>query len=254
MNGRTLLFVLLMVAAIAGMARCSRDPHRTALPFGSTDLSSVQAALQRLPEDERALVEAYVERSNGDVLPPAFADPDDPLTARTFGEAIELQRAWNLRRAAEDVRVGELHEARQAKLQPLRALVGARVVQARISAASDRAPAPPGVATAAVDSTPHFETRIAIDNRGDSVVVGLRGSLRARDRDEHLPLDLCYIELGSDRPLPAGGRIEVVCRHTRRGITPQQQAFVDAPPGRFTVEWEPRHIRFEDGREIDSGL
>lgn len=253
MNGRTIVLLLVLVAAIAGMARCSRDPHRTPLPFGSTDLSSVEPALQRLPTDERALVEAYVERSRGDVLPAAFADPDDPLTARTFGEAIELQRAWNLRRAADDARAAELHQAREARLQPLRALVGARVLQAQITPA-EGAPAQPGVAHDADEREPRFEIRIALANRSRQAIVGLRGSMRARDRDEYLPLDLCYIELGSDRPLPVGGSVEVVCRHQQRGLTDQQRAFVAAQPGRFTVDWEPAHIRFEDGREVDSGL
>ena len=60
---------LVAIALLAWFAHGLRDPLRTALPFGTTDLSSVQVQLRRLSPADRALVEAYVRRSHGDVLP-----------------------------------------------------------------------------------------------------------------------------------------------------------------------------------------
>ena len=87
----TRIFGVLGVVALLGYAiHRGQDPLRTALPFGTTDLSSVDVALQKLQADDRGLVEAYVKRSSGDVLTTKFADPDEPFTARTFAEAIAL--------------------------------------------------------------------------------------------------------------------------------------------------------------------
>ncbi|MBK9656440.1 MAG: hypothetical protein IPO66_13640 [Rhodanobacteraceae bacterium] len=245
MSPRQLVLILAVGTVVVLGFRHSRDPHRTALPFGSTDLSSVQAELARLPADERTLVEDYVKRSNGDVLPAQFADPDDPLTARTFGEAIELQRAWVERMKVEDARMADLRAERDARLAPLRAIADARVVKAQIVGAD-------GLPVAGVGG--NFVTRIRIQNLGNESIVGLSGSLKARDRDEYLPLDLCWIDLGSQQTLAAGASTEFHCGRGRGGASDQQRAYVENPPGRFIVEWEPRHIKLASGRELDSGL
>ena len=243
MTSRNLVLILAIGLLYFGY-RYSSDPHRTALPFGSTDLSSVQAELARLPDEERALVEAYVKRSNGDVLTAQFADPDDPLTARTFGEAIELQRAWIDRMEVDEARMAQLRTERDAQLAPLRAIADARVVKAQIVGADGSLTGVGG----------NFVTRIRIQNRGNEAIVGLSGSLKARDRDEYLPLDLCWIDLGSQQTLAAGASTEFDCGRGTGGASDQQRAFVENPPGRFTVEWEPRHIKLASGRELDSGL
>lgn len=243
MTARHLVLILAIGFLFFGY-RYSSDPHRTALPFGSTDLSSVQAELARLPDEERALVEAYVKRSNGDVLTAQFADPDDPLTARTFGEAIELQRAWIDRMEVDEARMAQLRTERDAQLAPLRAIADARVIKAQIVGADGSLTGVGG----------NFVTRIRIQNRGNEAIVGLSGSLKARDRDEYLPLDLCWIDLGSQQTLAAGASTEFDCGRGTGGASDQQRAFVDNPPGRFSVEWEPRHIQLASGRELDSGL
>ena len=244
MNLRNVLVVVALGVVVVLGARHSRDPRITELPFGSTDLSSVQAELARLPDEERALVEAYVKRSNGDVLTAQFADPDDPLTARTFGEAIELQRAWIDRMEVDEARMAQLRTERDAQLAPLRAIADARVIKAQIVGADGSLTGVGG----------NFVTRIRIQNRGNEAIVGLSGSLKARDRDEYLPLDLCWIDLGSQQTLAAGASTEFDCGRGTGGASDQQRAFVENPPGRFTVEWEPRHIKLASGRELDSGL
>lgn len=241
MTARQLLAGVAIIAALLLAGRCSRDPHRTALPFGSTDLSSVEKDLARLPADERKLVEDYVARSNGDVLPAQFADPDDPLTARTFGEAIELQRDWKARQAVADARAAELGAQRDARLAPLRALVGARVVKSEVRQ-SDAA------------AHPVFITRVRVDNLGDEAIVALTGSLHARDREAVLRMDLCWIDLGHQGVLPARGHVEFDCGNPARGVSDQQQDFVRNPAGRFEVVWEPHRIKLASGRELDAGL
>jgi hypothetical protein len=116
---------LVAIALLAWFAHGLRDPLRTALPFGTTDLSSVQVQLRRLSPADRALVEAYVRRSHGDVLPAKFADPDQPFTARTLGEAIALEKAWDVRRDAKDAEAARRQAERDAAMAPLRDAVEA---------------------------------------------------------------------------------------------------------------------------------
>lgn len=253
--GKVVLIVVL-IAAGAMLFRTSRDPHRTALPFGSTDLSSVQTQLARLPDDERALVEAYVKRSNGDVLPPSMADPDEPLTARTFAQAIALQRDWQAKQAVNDARMADLRAQRQARLAPLQALVRASVVKAEIITRNEfQARTDPNFATQShrVDTSPTFWLRIRVENLSDERINAMTGSLHARDKQSVLSMDLCWIDLRGTE-LPARSNLELTCGHNHRGATQQQRDFIANRAGRFTVEWEPHRITLASGRELDSGL
>ncbi|MDP2226851.1 MAG: hypothetical protein Q8J78_05190, partial [Moraxellaceae bacterium] len=201
MSGRTLLLIAVVLAALFMVDRYQRNPHRTALPFGSTDLSGVQEQLAALPPEERQLVEDYVKRSRGDVLTPALADPDDPLTARTFAEAITLQRAWQARMKVEEARMAKLNAQRDARLAPLRALVDARVVRAETLTPNEFGarrdpnyfPQPERTGDGLI-----FVTRIQVRNIGNESIVKVKGSLKARDSEAYLPLDLCWIDLGED--------------------------------------------------------
>jgi len=259
-----ILGVLLGVVIVFYGARWLRDPHRTALPFGSTDLSSVQGALGRLPADERTLVESYVRRSNGDVLPPKFADPDNPLTARTFGEAIALEKSWQEKmrkqQAIADARAAE----RDAAMAPLRAAVSARVAKsevltrdefdARMMAGAAQSGASGAKAGHRSDDSGVFVVTVAIDNHSDADIVALQGSLEAKDRDNYLPLDLCWVDLNEQRTIHAHSNLEIQCANRNFIAGPNQRAFVADPPGRFEVVWKPRRVSLSDGKVLDSKL
>ena len=73
MSPKLIVGVLVAVVLIALLVFWPRYPTGTQLPFGTTDLSSVQSELARLTPEDHALVEAYVKRSNGDVLLPSMA-------------------------------------------------------------------------------------------------------------------------------------------------------------------------------------
>ncbi len=69
MNIQTLFKTIGIMIFLIALVIYGRDPYRTKLPFGSTDLSSVEKQLARLSPEDRKLVEDYVKRSKGDVLP-----------------------------------------------------------------------------------------------------------------------------------------------------------------------------------------
>jgi hypothetical protein len=252
------IFALLVgVAIVFALIHYGRDPHRAHLPFGSTDLSTAESDLRRLATDERALVEAYVKRSNGDVLPPSMADPDNPLTARTFGEAIALQRKWNEKMHAQEAVAATRAAERDRAMAPLRDAVSARVAQREILTRDElNERQSPGYLQRAhrVDTDPVFVITVAIDNHTDADIVGLQGSLQARDRDAYLPMDLCWVDLNEQRTIAAHSRSEITCAHPHRNAGAQERDFVADPPGRFTVTWEPKLVRLGDGKVLESKL
>lgn len=257
MNLKQILIGSALVALLAFGARCSRDPLRTALPFGSTDLSAVDAQLARLEAEDRARVEAYVKRSNGDYLPAGMGDPDMPFTARTFAEAIELEKQWEARMAQEAVAQQGRDAERERALAPLRQIVSADIVRAAIEPGSGAAHAPGSAAkrVASPDrgSPERMRLSLRIRNRSAEDVVQLAGTLRARDRDQPLSLSLCYFEISAQQPLKAHEVREFDCLQ-QRAISEQERAFVAGAPGRFTVEWLPRELTLAGGRRLQSNV
>lgn len=237
----------------------ARDPHRTALPFGTTDLSSVEPQLKRLPAEERRLVETYVKRSNGDVLPPKFADPDNPFTARSFSEAIELQQRWEVKVKEMEAKAAAMQVQRDAAMAPLREAVEARLIRAELLSARDWAQRYDQPDRAVKQALPNeaavFVTTIGVYNHTANDVVHVTGSLHAKDRDHWMQLDLCWIDAGRNQPVPAVGHVEVQCSSGSRALDGRERLLIDEGAGdRFTVVWEPHTIEFADGRKLDAKL
>ena len=255
MTFRSFVTLAVLAGALLVLYRIHTDPYGTRLPIGTSDLGSVHKALAKLTDDERALVEAYARRSRGDVLPVQFADPDDPLTARTFAEPIELQRVWETKRKAQEAQLAELRAQHEARLAPLRAQVRASVVKAEIVTRNEyQARRNPYFYQQPyqVDTSPTFLTRIRVENLGNQPIVALRGSLEASDSQAYLSMDLCWIDLDSDEAIAAGDFLEFYCGHDYRGASQQQRDFVNRPEGRFEVKWEPRYVKLASGVELKS--
>lgn len=249
---------LVAIALLAWFAHGLRDPLRTALPFGTTDLSSVQVQLKRLSPADRALVEAYVRRSHGDVLPAKFADPDQPFTARTLGEAIALEKAWDVRRDAKDAEAARRQAERDAAMAPLRDAVEAGVARAEVLARGDlyaaRDPSAPATPASPGEQATVFVVTVSLHNLGGRTITGVQGSLEARDREAWLPLNLCWVDLGGRGPIEPASRVEIRCANPNRHASAQERAFIDDDSDRFTLVWNPRRVEFADGSSLDSGL
>jgi hypothetical protein len=249
---------LLGLGLLWAFVHWARDPHRTALPFGTTDLSSVEPALRRLPAEERRQVEAYVTRSQGDVLPPKFADPDDPLTARTFAEAIALQQRWEVKMKQAQAKADVLQAQRELAMAPLREAVEARLLKRELVSArayEQRYAHPDEPMKAALpNEAAIFIATIGVYNHTATDVIHVTGSFHAKDRDSWMKLDLCWIDTGRNEPVPALGHVELQCAG-RRGADARESAFVAEGFGdRFSLQWEPHTVELADGRTLDAKL
>ncbi|MCB1587328.1 MAG: hypothetical protein KDI56_00335 [Xanthomonadales bacterium] len=247
---KRLLLILLLPVVVIGLMRWLADPRDTALPFGTDDLSSVQAELAELTAEERQLVEDYVRRSRGDVLPPEWADPDEPLTARTFAQAIDLERNYRVRQAEQQVRSEARADARDAAWATLRAIAKVELVRAEVLSAEALAARRGELASNVRSQSGHpvFMVRVRVQNISDETIESLQGSLKARDSEAFLPLDLCWVDRRSS--LRSGAVEEFDCAQLNQSASAQATAFAKPTPGRFEVRWEPSRIVLGSGREL----
>lgn len=250
-------FGILVVVALLGYAiHRGRDPLRTALPFGTTDLSSVEFALEKLQPGDRELVEAYVKRSNGDVLTVKFADPDEPFTARTFAEAIALEKAWTVKRGEQEDATTSRQADRDAAMEPLRDAIEATVTHAEILSPRQLAEsADPDVSAKRAlpsDDATVFVVTVSLHNAAGKPIVGVQGALEAREGDEILPLQLCWVDIGAQQTIETDRHIQIRCGNPARQASPEARAFI-ADRSRYRVTWAPKSVLFADGTRLDSG-
>ncbi|MCL2074903.1 MAG: hypothetical protein FWH15_00415 [Betaproteobacteria bacterium] len=217
------------------------DPHYTKLPVGTTDLTSVQEKLAKLSADERALVQAYVRRSSVTVLSPQFTDPTDSLPARTFGEAIKLQRAWGAKMAAanRETALGS------AKFAPLRAVVQAIAVKVEAIPHSEYQGR-----LSSSDNIAIIATLVRVQNLGGDAIIALRGTLKAVYSESLLSIPLCWFYESDQLALavPKDGDIELTFE--RRSSLSEGDSITNSTKGRFRVVWEPTYVKFADGHEL----
>lgn len=239
----------LAILLVAGLSACSR-PLSTALPLDLADIPKIQPQLDKLPPDERALVLAYLNRSKGDVLPAKFADPDSPFTARTFGEAIKLQRDFEAKQSVRNAQANERRGTREAALEPLREALSISLLHREIETADQvrgREPRP----GQAINDKPVLVTTWLLRNTSGEAILRASGSITVRtesDPKSLMGIDGCYID--HTTPIPAGESVEVRCGNPAKGVGPGQREYVSMPETSLIVSWEPKRIELNSGRVL----
>jgi hypothetical protein len=247
---RTVLFLLFFLFAGYGLFMVANDPYRTALPMEVDDLSPIAPQLAKLPTEDRDLVLEYLKRSNGDVLPAQFADPDNPLTARTFREAIALQKVHRVKMVAERGRMQALEAKRDARLKPLRDALGLKLVKRELLSEAEIYATPqvdewgrakPVVVPPDARKVPVLTYRLT--NRSARAITGFKGS--AEIPGDFLPLMECWID--ETRTLAPGEYHDARCGDVSKIPSAQQVAFVTLPAAQVVLRWYPAEVRFADG-------
>jgi hypothetical protein len=259
----TLFRILIMLVLVGLLGWCSKEtksPYRTALPLDTRDLSPIKPQLDKLPKADRELVLGYLERSKGDVLPAAMADPDSPFTARQFSEAIALQRAFLAKQAGQNAEARARQASRDEQLEPLRAALALHLIRREILT-RDELNARPGAPESAygakrahsgADSRGVLVTTYRLTNTAISDITSVTASITVRKSPRPTTelgiLGSCYFT--HDELLRKGDSTEIRCANMNQGAGAQAQDFVDMPTAEFDVEWVPKRIRFAGGREL----
>ncbi len=248
----SLFRVVLLLMIVAGAPACTKNPLGTALPLNLANIPKIQPQLDRLSAEERELVLGYLKRSNGDVLPPQFADPDAPFTARTFAEAIKLQREFKAKQRVEDARADSRREDRESAMEPLRMALGVELAKREILTA-DEASGREARQGQALDSTPTLVTTYRLINTSGETITHAAGSITIRTQSEPASLmgvTSCYIN--RSEPIPIGAIVEVRCGNTRRGAGDADREFLAMPESSLLLTWEPKSITLATGKVMKS--
>ena len=232
------------------------EPHNTHLPLDLNELPRIQSKIDKLPPEERELLLGYLKRSNGDRLPAKFADPDSPFTATTIGEAIVLQREWLKRDAVRQAGADQRSAAREASMQPLRAVIDVRLVRRQILTHDEIFGLPQDTVTPRGDVVKHaLNDRQALivtwrlRNLSPRTIASAKGSVELRDAGGNKVTE-CWID--EKNPLPGNETREVRCGSTQRAATDADRAFVAASAMDYTLLWEPEEVVFDDGTQLKS--
>ena len=244
METSTRLLIAAGLLVALGVYGAVRKPYGTLLPMDVADLSDIQPQLDRLGAEERELVLGYLKRSNGDVLPPSLADPDAPFTARTFGEAIALQRRFLREQGVRDAQAAQRRVARDALLEPLRDAVGVRLLKRELLTVA-QLQGRPEEPVAGPERVLVVTYRLL--NGAGRDIVAVKGSVEVRDlagarRSE------CWLD--ETRTIEAFSGIELRCGNAMRTAGPGEREFAALPAQDLVVDWEPAEVVFADGARL----
>jgi hypothetical protein len=259
MSLKKIILLLLICALLIWGALELNSPYRTRLPFGIDNLVSVQAQLDKLPEEDRMLITAYVKRSNGDYLPARFADPDAPFTASNFKEAIALQKDFLASMSEQDQRAQALKAERDAKYAPLREALSVKMIKREILPSDQAAGIPKQ--SYFVDGeyvmkygneTPVQVTTYRIKNNSSAKIEAIKAMITVRKLHQSASelgiLGDCYIEHSDG--LDARSYADIACAYTFREAGKTERDYVVMPDREFYIDWEPKLIRYTGGRVL----
>ncbi len=230
------------------------NPKTTRLPDSPQAISTVQKQLDKLSPEDRQLVVDYIKRANGTVLPEQFADPDDPLTARTFSDAIKLQRKFNLKQAADKGRAKQLANTRESAFEPLREVLQVELLKREIVTVDQflgRQPVP-GQAT---NDRKVLVTTLRFSNYENESITYFSGTVEIRTRadpDSFLNVVHCYVE--HHTVIPGSMTVDLDCGSANRPAGSFEETFAYLPERDLILSWAPRKIVLHSGKTLESGF
>jgi hypothetical protein len=242
-----LLIVAGLILAVA-VYGAMRAPYGTRLPLDVDDLSEIQPQLDRLGERERELVLGYLKRSNGDVLPASMADPDAPFTARTFGEAIELQERFLREQAGRDAIQAQQRAERDRAFGPLREALELRLSRRELLTQDEAL----GIANTtgakrADDGSRVLVVTYQLVNLTSRDIATAKGAVDLFDANGKRRAH-CWIDQ-TDRIEPFA-RADVRCGNAMRNADAADREFVALPADQLSLVWEPELVAFADGSTL----
>lgn len=242
-----LLIVAGLIAAL-GAYGALRKPYGTQLPLDVDDLSEIQPQLDRLSENERELVLGYLKRSNGDVLPASMADPDAPFTARTFGEAIELQQKFLREQGERDAIFAQRRAERDRAFGPLREALELRLVKRELLTQDQALGVDPAGGVKRADNGQRvLVVTYRLVNLSGREIVSAKGAAEVHDAQDKRRTH-CWIEQ-MDRIEPFA-RADVRCGNAMRTADAGERALVELQEDQIRLLWEPAEIVFADGSRL----
>lgn len=237
---------IIAVIALALLAACS-DPRSTPLPHDLSQLESIKPAMDKLSEEERQLVVAYITRHTmasmlGGLFGAKKNDPIPPDT--TIGKAIEAQRAFQTERAAAEAKQKAKEAAAKAEadalLASLRSAISTELFHKEIIVERGRSGA---------ELNKHATAGFWFTNHTEKPIAAFKGVIEIEDL---LGDKVTGLQVSSSETIDPGKKsIWVWSRSLIFGFnTDEYQKFGNMDESKFRVIWKPQAIVFSDGSKL----
>lgn len=227
------------LVALAVAVGCS-SPYAAKLPTEVVSWegdAKLQRALAGITEDERALLDRYSDRKahEGSVGIGGIA----PGT--TVYAALEDQRTWEAEQARVEADLREVEArqeaARQAKLEEMRAVATATIVEMTLEEAS----------LSRSRLADLFEAKIQVRNLSDRPLVRVRGTVIFRDGDGADLKSVLVVHAEGLQPR-ASETFEVQLEYS--SLAEGDLVLARTPLDELSLVWEPHTIVFADGSRL----
>lgn len=242
-----LLNHLLWIPSVAIIAACA-DPLSTQLPRDLEKMESIKPAMEKLSQDDQALVTGYIMRQTvaaklGGLfgIPAPIGIPE----GMTIGKAIAEQKKFITEQQAKTDTEKKANEKeateRQALADEFSKIIEVHLIDVSLHQASFRDD----------DVNDYLIYAMEIKNKGIKDITGLKGTITVRDIFGDV---IATRGMKSDSKIAAGSiaRLTLTRSYSKFDDTDRKEASIDASKAK--TEFAPSLVLFGDGTRFDSSM
>ena len=242
-----LWFLIVTLLAVSALFGGCANPYEHQLPSKMEDWDKdeeLKAALEKLPQEDRQLVAAYMMRAG---LSEAFGGEGMP-PATTIREAIEAQKAWQAeqkRKEEEEKRQQAEQEALAQKLQQEREAKAREMNDALTVTVTRLKHVPADIMAGRIQDV--ISLTVAFQNKTARPMTGVKGTLQFNDvfGDRIQRVGVSY-----DEGVPANAVATWKAQIEYNQFMAEDKKLATTPLEKLQIAWEPDTILFEDGTKL----
>lgn len=241
---RKYVFLYLAIVLSALLAGCS-DPRKAQLPVDMANMASIKPVLEKLSEEERTLLMAYVMRRSIQGILPGLAKDSPATSASTIGEAIDAQRKFEAgrkeREAAEKLAQAEAKVKYEVAVKSMRELVSVSLLRKSIEVERGYS---------GIEMDRKLAISFMFKNNSSKDIAGVKGRIELRDLFGD---KVSAFQISNDNTIKVGGSVVWDgVRSVKFSLGDNKdQKLVELGDDKFTLVWEPQTIIFSDGTKTD---
>ena len=226
---------LIAIFAITQLA-CS-NPHNAEIPSDISNLDELKPIIQKLPEEEKKLLTAYLIRMK---MSEAFGGGQRNI-GLTVGTAISEQKKWIEEQKAKEAEAKALKEKVEKERAALKKKVEETLTVAVIELELQKADYRAGI------YQDYQKVKIALQNKGAKDIKGVQGDIKFIDIFDKV---VGTISFGYDDGIAVGQTKTWVGARKYNQFLDEDKAIANLEEGKYTIRFEPTIIIFSDDTKL----
>lgn len=227
---------LLIVGVLSAVLMGCSDPHSTVIPTESSKWGEIRKDVDKLPDDEKAILTQYIMRKT---MGEAFGgEPIPPGT--TIGDAIKEQKNLVAQEEAKQKAQRDLKAKIEAENAAVIAKMDATLTAALISKKS--------VQSRYSNTVDSVDMVIAFENKSDKKIAGFKGVVHFKNMFGD---NVKSLTLSNDQGVAAKGTYKQEGHVDINQFIDEDVSFANLELNKLKFDFEPTLIMFEDGTKIE---